>query len=248
MNLLDRKIHKGKITSINEAAQDMYFISFETGYGLNIKPGQFVSILCEGLTLRRPFSVASYFNGQIGILIKLKGKGTKYLSSLKIGDEIDFIGALGNGFNIENKKSLLIGAGVGVAPLFYLNNELKSQKITTTLASGFLNKANIPQGINIDEITTDDGSLGKKGSIINYIGELIDKYQPEKIYSCGPHIVLKKISEAAETYGLSCEVAMEKVMACGIGVCRGCVIKLKNGQNASVCQNGPVFKGDEIKW
>ena len=244
----EKKIHKGIITSINNVAEDMFYMSFEIPYDMNIKPGQFVSILCEGLILRRPFSVFTYNNRNVGVLIKQIGKGTKYLNSLKIGDTIDFIGALGNSFTIENKKSLLIGAGVGIAPVFYLKEVLDKMGIDSLAVAGFLNEKFVPKGLKIDEIVTDDGSIGKKGRVVDYFDEFVEQYKPEKIYSCGPMPVLKAVAELGEKYNIPTEIAMEKVMACGIGVCRGCVIKRKNGKMASVCQDGPVFKGDELLW
>lgn len=251
MKIKEKKYHKGEVIQNRRVSESLWLIEFKPERPLEIRAGQFVSILCDNLTLRRPFSVCSFENGVIGVLFKKKGLGTEFISNLRIGDEIDFIGAFGNGFNIENKKSLLIGAGVGVAPVFYLKNELIKNNIESILASGFLTKNEVPQGIVCDEIVTSDGSIGKNGSIIDYIEELITTHHPEKIYSCGPEIVLKKVTEMGIKYNIPTEVALEKVMACGIGVCRGCVIKVKTSigeENRTICHDGPVFEGDKILW
>lgn len=247
-----KKIHKAKITEISQVSKTLYYIKFKPDTVFESKPGQFVSILCPCRTLRRPFSIASFENNEIGVLFKKKGSGTEYMAGLKIGDTIDFLGALGNGFKFnKNQKSLLIGAGVGVAPVYYLKKELEKQEEESRLISGFVTKDEVPSNLSFDEITTNDGSLGQKGSILDYVEQEITTYKPDVIYSCGPYIVLKTITKIAQKYNIQSFVALEKVMACSIGVCRGCVIKLqKNGRtvNASVCQDGPVFKGDEVLW
>ncbi len=246
-----KKIYKAKVVRVEKVSSSSYLIETELPYKVEIKAGQFISVYCDGLTLRRPFSVYSHNNNIIGILFKERGKGTNYIKSLKTGDEIDITGPLGNGFNIKNKKSLLIGAGIGVAAMAFLKSELDKNGIENLFVCGFLNKHEIPNCINIDKIYTDDGSVGEKGSVLNYLDQMINNYKPEIIYTCGPYIVLKTIAETAQQYGLEVQVAMEKVMACGIGVCRGCVIDIKkNGEivNTTVCKDGPVFLGSEVVW
>lgn len=250
-NNKDKKIYKAKVVKLEKVSKSSYFIEIDYEKSVEVKAGQFISIFCDGLTLRRPFSVFSNNNGKIGVLFKERGKGTEYIKSLKPNQSIDIIGPLGNGFEILNKKALLIGAGIGVAPISFLKSKLQERKIENLFACGFLNKDEVPENIKIDKIYTDDGSLGEKGSILNYLEELIKEYEPEIIYACGPHIVLKTIAEYGEKYSIETQIAMEKVMACGIGVCRGCVIDIKKEgiiQNATVCKDGPVFKGNEVIW
>ena len=242
-----KKSHIGTVAQISSAAEDLFYITIKAS-NFTAKPGQFISIQCADYTLRRPFSIMTVQDDEITILFKLKGKGTKYISQLSIGDKINFSGPFGNGFNIERKKSLLIAAGVGIAPVYFLKKELDILNIENKLIAGFTTQKAIPQNLNIDLISTDDGSYGNTGSIIRYIAEEIKNFTPEKIYACGPAVVLKNICETAENLKTETEIAMEKEMACSIGVCRGCVIELKNGQNASVCKDGPVFKGSTIKW
>ena len=246
-----KKIQKGLVNELTRVSKSLYLIRFTPHTPVDIKPGQFVSVLCDNLTLRRPFSVMGYEDGVISILFKKKGAGTTYISNLKQGDEIDFVGPMGNGFNIERKKSLLISAGVGSAPVFYLHKKMEELGVENFFASGFVSKEEIPSNLEFDMVTTDDGSEGKKGSIVNYVEGLILSFNPEKIYCCGPEIVLKLIVQTAEKHSIKTEVAMEKVMACSIGVCKGCVIKIKKDgkiQNATVCHDGPVFDGGDVVW
>ena len=246
-----KKIYKAKVNRIERVSASSHFIEIECEIPVKVEAGQFISIYCDGLTLRRPFSVYSNNNGRIGVLFKERGKGTQYIKSLKVGDFIDIAGPFGNTFDIQNKKALLIGAGIGAAPMSYLKEKLDEQGIENYYAAGFLTKEEVPAGMKIDKVCTDDGSFGEKGSVLNYLGVLINEYKPEVIYACGPHIVLKIVAEQGEKYGIETQVAMEKVMACGIGVCRGCVIDIKkDGKivNATVCKDGPVFKGSEVVW
>ena len=122
----NKKIYKAKVAAIEKVTQSSFYIELKCENPVEVKAGQFVSIYCGGLTLRRPFSVYKNNNGNIGILFKERGKGTEYIKSLKAGDFVDIIGPFGNSFDIKNKKSLLIGAGIGVAPISYLKEDRKS--------------------------------------------------------------------------------------------------------------------------
>lgn len=246
-----KKNHIGTIKDIKRVNNQVYSLDIFSETLKNISPGEYISIICENLTLRRPFSIADFNNNTITILIKKRGKGTDYISNLKIDDKLEFSAPLGNGFKIENKRTLLIGAGIGVAPLFYLNKKLKELGTETYLGAGFLGNSDIIDTFTLNFISTDDGTNGIKGSICDYLEKLIQDFKPEKIVSCAPYPVLKIVSETAQKYNLECEVAMEKEMACGIGICRGCVIKIKQGDtvvNKTVCKDGPVFSGKEVIW
>ena len=232
---------KGEILNIETVAKDVCKIDILSPLKTAIA-GQFISVLCPNTTLRRPFSIANFENQTITILFKLKGEGTNYLKKLKKGDNIDFLAPLGNGFTIENKKSLLVGAGIGIAPMLFLKNTLDKKNIKNYLITGFKSEEEIIKG-------SDKTIVG--GSVLDYLDEIIKSENIEIIYSCGPTPVLKGISNISKKYDIPSQIAMEKVMACSIGVCRGCVIKLSKDNetiNASVCKDGPVFKGNEVIW
>jgi len=242
-----KKNHKGKILNIETIAQDTVKMQFTTELE-SILPGQFVSILIPNKTLRRPFSVADFVEGIITVIFKVKGDGTNYLKSLKIGDTIDFLAPLGNTFTLPEagkkvfQRALLIGAGIGIAPMLYLKKTLQQKGVETFLISGFKDEKEAVKG-------SDKTVIG--GSVLDNIQNLVDEFKPDIIYSCGPKIVLQLVCELAGKNNIKAEIAMEKVMACGIGVCRGCVIKLNKNdgvKNASVCADGPVFNGSEVIW
>ncbi len=248
MLLTKNKQNTAIIKNISEVADNMFLLDMLPKKQMEIIPGQFISVLCDNHTLRRPFSVMNYENDVLSVLFKRKGEGTAYISSLSIGDKIDFTGPFGNGFSINNKKSLLIGGGVGSAPLYFLKKYLSKKGIENFLMAGFQTVADIPEKMDIDFISTDDGSFKHKGFICDYLEEVIENYSPQVIYACGPFLLLKKIHYIAKQCNIPLYVAMEKEMACSIGVCRGCVIELSNGQNAAVCKDGPVFLSEAIKW
>lgn len=234
-----KKNHIGTIKENIKISSDVFKMVIKSKIE-DVCPGQFVSIQIPNKTLRRPFSIAAFKEGEVTILYKLKGEGTNYLSNLKAGDNVDFLAPLGNCFLFENVNSaLLIGAGIGIAPMLFLKEKLNSKNIKNFLIAGFKNKDETIKGA--DKVTVG-------GSVMDDIDSLIKEVKPDILYSCGPSIVLKLVCEAAERNGIKAQIAMEKVMACGIGVCRGCVIELKDGTNAAVCKDGPVFQGDVVKW
>lgn len=245
-----KKNHEGTIKQIKQLNKNVYAIQIYALDVEEIQPGQYISILCAGLTFRRPFSVANFKDNLITILIKKRGKGTQNLINLENGSAIEFSGPLGKGFKVEKKRTLLVGAGIGVAPLFYLNKKLKEIGAQTYFTAGFASKDYVLDK-NLDFISTDDGSMGSEGSICDYLEKIIVEFEPEKIVSCAPDPVLKFIAKVAKRQEIPSEVCMEKVMACGIGVCRGCVVKIKKGNytfNKTICKDGPVFNGEEIVW
>lgn len=235
------KKYAGKVHNIKKVSSDAYKLEILSDLK-NTNAGQFISILVKNKTFRRPFSIADFDNNILTILFKLKGDGTKYLSSLKIGDSIDFLAPLGNKFELFNKHSLLIGAGIGIAPMLFLKKELTRKNIKNYLISGFKTREEIIEG-------SDETVIG--GSVLDNIDNIVKEKNIEIIYSCGPKIVLKGVSEIAKNNNIECYVALEKIMACSIGVCRGCTIKLNRNNEiirASVCKDGTIFKGSEVIW
>ena len=238
-----KKDYTGTIKSIKNIALNTFEMKISSELN-SAKSGQFISIYCPNKTLRRPFSIADFDkeNKLLTVLFKLKGEGTEYLKNLNVGDKVKFLAPLGNGFTLDNKKALLVGAGIGIAPMLFLKKELNRKNIENYLISGFKENNEIIQG-------SDENVVG--GSVLDNLEKIIDEKNIEIIYSCGPNIVLKKIAQLAKEKNIVCQLAMEKVMACSIGVCRGCVIRLfKNNEivYGSVCQDGPVFEGSEVVW
>jgi len=217
------------------------------------KPGQFVSILCENQILRRPFSISNVYNDLFEVIYKIKGSGTQYLSTLSINDTIDLIGPLGRGFSVEkNKKYLLIGCGVGVAPVYFMANALKQKNIAYKLLSCSATKMdfNTKQDLNVSYIT-EDGTQGEKSSLKDCLNDTINEENPDRICICGPNKAMQFAVEVAKENNIEIETALEREFACGTGVCMGCTIKVyNNGKpvNRRICKDGPVFDGYEVIW
>ncbi|TFG41743.1 MAG: dihydroorotate dehydrogenase electron transfer subunit [Bacteroidia bacterium] len=243
----------------NRRLNNDLFILELTGnnYLPSLKPGQFVQVKIEGSPetfLRRPISIhdVDYEHNTIKMLIQIAGRGTKKLSSLKQGEILNIIYPLGNSFTLpaENAQVLLIGGGCGVAPLMFLGKHLKSKGYKPEILLGFRNFDRIIEfdeysGIGPVYLTTEDGSKGEKGFVTDHT-VLKDRHF-DHICCCGPESMMKAVAGYCLKKGISCEVSLEHLMACGFGVCLCCVVNTVNG-NLCTCLDGPVFNTKELKW
>ena len=221
------------------------------------KPGQFAELRIDdtqGIILRRPISIhfVDVEKNEIGFLVQVVGEGTKKLAAVKEGDKVNTLLPLGNGFGIDgdkSKKLLLVGGGVGSAPLYYLGAELKKAGYDFTFLIGARKKEDLYmrdefEALGRVEYTTEDASLGEKGYVTNH-SVLNEKF--DKIYTCGPKPMMVAVAAYAKQNGIACEVSLENKMACGLGACLCCVEDTKEGHRC-VCTEGPVFSIDELKW
>ncbi len=210
--------------------------------------------------LRRPFGVADVDKdlGTVTMLYRIVGKGTTEYMYMKAGDEFSILGPIGNGFILKpntssTAKPLLVGGGVGIAPLIYLARQLTAQGQKPIILIG---------GKNADEvfwqkyfkayadkiyITTDDGSVGFKGFTVQLMPQIFAENEISNVYTCGPTIMMKGVAELCYKYDKDCQVSLEKRMACGIGVCLGCTFEGKlTHKRRKVCTEGPVFPAKEV--
>lgn len=253
--------HLCKIINKEKVSDDFYSLEIISPFiTQNSSPGQFINIKCnkEGLLLRRPFGISDINRkkGTFKVLIKIVGDGTKWLSELIKGDDLNVLGPLGNGFSygddIEDKLVYLVSGGTGIAPFPFLARALKNYTNKIILFSGFKNKKECLNKRFFDKlniksvIATDDGSLDKKGFVSDIVlKEIKNKKKPDKIYACGPNQMLKAVSLIAKKYKIDCQISLEEKMACGFGVCMGCTVMTKTG-NKLVCKDGPVFSAKEV--
>lgn len=217
-------------------------------------PGQFVNIKVQDGTdplVRRPFSVFDQSNGCIELVIRIAGRGTKILAGRAPG-EIDMIGPFGKGFTLlENKKVLIVGGGVGNAPLLYLAKELCAKGCDVTYLYGSSRAETIfleerfRKYAERFELFTDDGSAGAKGFATEGMRDIFSMEKFDMIYTCGPTPMMRSAALIAGESPI--EVSMENYFGCGIGLCIGCSVETKNGLKRS-CVEGPVFSGHEIDW
>jgi dihydroorotate dehydrogenase electron transfer subunit len=229
------------------------------------KPGNFVHIKVgsnDYPLLRRAFSIHTIEkdNESFQILFNVVGKGTEILSRKSAGDTLDILGPVGNSFSLpeKSKEIMLVAGGMGIAPLWFLFTHLikRSHKNKLTFFLGAKSKTKLLYAEKLKSsgarliIATDDGSVGRKGLVTEvFLNEIKKrKYDLQKlaVYSCGPQMMLKRMSEITKRFDLFCQISLETHMACGVGACWGCVVKLKDGTYKRVCVDGPVFDGREV--
>lgn len=225
-----------------------------------INAGQFAELLvpnCSGVYLRRPISIhaINQQNNSIEFLVQLVGKGTNALADVKPGHVINTVFPLGNGFDVDNmpyKKPLLIGGGIGIAPLYQLGVNLVSKGIQPTFLFGTRTSQDIILQDKYSAVaplyyTTEDGSFGTKGFVTDHSLMNADFSQFDVLYVCGPTPMMKAVVSKASQAGIDCFVSLEHKMACGLGACL-CCVEIVDGTNTCVCKEGPVFKSDRLQW
>ncbi|MBQ9965072.1 MAG: dihydroorotate dehydrogenase electron transfer subunit [Clostridia bacterium] len=213
-----------------------------------ITAGQFVNIKLEGQYLRRPISVCDCVADELTLIYKVVGKGTAQMSGMSVGEQLDVLTGLGNGYDLTScsKHALLLGGGVGVPPLYMLAKQLIAQGKAVSVVLGFNTKSEIfyedefrALGARVT-VATADGSYGVKGFVTDAISEIDYDY----FYTCGPEPMLKAVYRATKTEG---QFSFEERMGCGFGACMGCSCKTVTGYKR-ICKEGPVLRKEEILW
>ena len=224
-----------------------------------IGPGQFINLLSSDSwdhLIRRPMSIASVKNNTVDIIYKIFGNATLAFSQKTSGDSMNVLGPLGNiftSYNDENISAVLIGGGVGLAPILNLYNESNNPIMIIGAREGGEHFIEHDPQKSI-YLTTDDGSIGIHGNVMDALNE-IDIPENSIIYACGPEPMLSAIKEYVETKSISAQLSVESYMGCGVGLCQGCVIERNNGQMKEhsyhekyslVCVDGPVYDSEEV--
>ena len=217
------------------------------------KPGQFVMVHCgEECLLRRPFSIHLVEANKLAFLFTVVGKGTYWLSQCQAGDNIDLLGPLGNSYFIHpaSHNLLLVAGGIGIAPLRFLAQEALYQGCSVRLLLGastatqLYSKHSLPAEAEF-VIATEDGSAGKKGMITDLLPDFTS--WADQIFACGPVSMYHTIATQSQYLLKPVQISLEVRMGCGLGVCYGCTVKTKNGLK-QVCEDGPVFDLQDIRW
>jgi dihydroorotate dehydrogenase electron transfer subunit len=221
--------------------------------------GQFAQIRVDGspeTLLRRPISInfVDKKRNELWLLIQLVGAGTRTLAKASRGDVLNVLLPLGNGFSMPERldeRLLLIGGGVGTAPMLYLGRQLADNGFTPTFLLGARSSNDLLQTEQFAElgnlfVTTEDGSRGEKGYVTAH-SVLANSPSFSRFYVCGPHPMMMAVARHAKAHGITCEVSLENTMACGIGACLCCVENTTRG-NVCVCTEGPVFNINQLLW
>lgn len=255
-------LEDGKIISNLRYKGDYFKVVFDAPrISQACQPGQFVHVRIEALRdriLRRPFSINDAVDGQVKILYKIVGEGTKFLSTLGAGTSCNMMGPSGNGFKSKaDKIPLIVTGGYGAAATFMLAKKSPQKGI---LIAGAKTKDEL---VLIEEyekigfktlISTDDGSRGEKAFVTKLLDEFILKNKTDiakfAIYACGPRPMLDATIKIILDNGLDGEISLDHLMCCGVGACLACVVKLKNKSGgwkySRTCTEGPVFMASDI--
>ena len=227
--------------------KDVYKMVLEGDTSAITASGQFVNIQLAGKFLRRPISVCDWDATTLTIVYKVVGHGTEQMSGMAIGEKLDILTGLGNGYDLTlaGENPLLIGGGVGVPPMYGAAKKLSEMGIKAKVILGF----NVKDEIFYEEefkalgcdvtVTTVDGSYGVKGFVTDALPENYTYF-----YTCGPEPMLKAVYKATSTSG---QMSFEERMGCGFGACMGCSCKTITGYKR-ICKEGPVMKKEEILW
>lgn len=221
-------------------------------------PGQFVEVRVDGSAstfLRRPISInfVDRAANELWLLVAAVGDGTRCLTSLPVGASVNCVLPLGNGFTqpaSPDEWLLLVGGGVGVAPLLYFGHCVREMGGQPTFLLGARSKGDLLlldkfRAIGDVFVTTEDGSEGERGFVTNH--SVLQQRQFTRISTCGPKPMMVAVARYAQKVGTECEASLENMMACGLGACLCCVEKTTHG-NLCVCKEGPVFNVRELQW
>ena len=251
---LHKKALDTEILSNRRVGTDIYRLEIASPFLARTGvPGQFLQVRIEGagLLLRRPLGIAEAdpATGAVAMYYRIVGKGTAALAEMQAGQTVNCLGPLGQGFSLKAERPLLIGGGMGLAPLLFLAQRFQGK---AAVLMGGRNKAEVfwadffaPFAKQVFT-TTDDGSVGEKGFTTSLLPTLLEKYRFDVLFTCGPDIMMRKIWEIAEKADVPCQVSLERRMACGLGACLSCVIDTTDGGRKKVCQDGPVFWAQEV--
>ena len=221
-------------------------------------PGQFVEVRVDGSPttfLRRPISInfVDYDSNELWLLVAAIGDGTRRLAELKKGETLNCVLPLGRGFTIPEQRDarlLLVGGGVGVAPLLYMGKVMRDRGMEPTFLLGARSASDL---LLLDEfckygrvlITTEDGTAGERGFVTNH--SVLGEERFSLISTCGPKPMMMAVARVAAKAGVECEVSLENKMACGVGACLCCVEDTLDG-HVCVCKEGPVINIKKLKW
>jgi dihydroorotate dehydrogenase electron transfer subunit len=227
------------------------------------EPGQFANISCRYF-LKRPFGIYSVdtVNNTFTIGVRETGKGTKDILASRIGDTFLVLGPLGHGFDFDGiSKIIVVGGGTGVFPLMFALEKAKARGIPTIAVNGFRGKEDAFLLDDCESLagkacfTSDAGDFGIHGNVLSALDTLSSEdTSGAAVFAVGPEIMMRKVSEWAAERGLSCQVSLERRMACGIGICLVCVCKVKAEEKGipfhhiRCCKEGPVMNASEVIW
>lgn len=246
---------KASVVSQKQIGSDVFDMVLQVGeVASQAKPGQFISMYSNDKSklLPRPISICGIDKeqGTLRVVYRAVGEGTREFSQMVVGDTLDVIGPLGNGFTMKDKKAILFGGGIGIPPMLELAKQLDCEKVAVLGYRDEIFLAEEFEQVTKVAIASEDGKTGTKGNVLDAVREL--GLEGDIIYACGPTPMLKAIKAYAEEKGMEAQISLEERMACGIGACLACVCQSKEidhhtyVHNKRICKDGPVFDAKEV--
>ncbi|TLN09783.1 dihydroorotate dehydrogenase electron transfer subunit, partial [bacterium] len=240
-----------EVARIEEVGGGHFRVALAPHFKVAPRPGQFAMLRVRDSAtplLRRPLSIHRWNGKEVEFLFRVKGEGTKILSELKSGAMVDVLMPLGRGFEAKRPRPLLVGGGIGVAPLLYLAEDCKKRGLSPKLLLGGRSDGDLLCRSDFCALemetafATEDGSFGETGLITALLKKELESGSREElsVHACGPMPMMAAVARLCGEYGVDCEVSLEAHMACGVGACLGCVVKGADGANKRVCKEGPV--------
>ena len=259
----------GEVLSLRKVGAYYAMTVVAPGIAELTKPGHFIAVQIGGrdssMLLRRAFAIydvkeRGIYGGTVEFVFAVNGKGTEWLATRRPHDPIDVVGPLGKPFRLPTHavNATLVGGGYGSAPLLPLANALRERgsRVDFVLGAGsadrLFGQLDAKRMGDSIEVTTDDGSLGRRGRVSDVLPDVLDRTHCDVIYACGPMGMLRAVTELGTERGIPVQVAVEESMACGIGVCMTCVLPIIGDDGLTrmlrSCVDGPVFRGDRVRW
>jgi dihydroorotate dehydrogenase electron transfer subunit len=260
---------RGEVLSIRKVGAYHAMTLVAPGIAEGTRPGHFVALAVGGddtaLLLRRAFSIyktssRGVYGGTVEIVFAVHGKGTAWLAARRTHDPVDVVGPLGRPFSLPKQpvSATLVGGGYGSAPLFSLAEALRARGCRVDFVLGAATEDRLFGALEAKRIsatvavTTEDGSAGTTGRVSDVLPAVLAKADTDVVYACGPMGMLRAVHEIATEHGAVSQCAVEESMACGVGVCMTCVLPVVGDDGVTrmvrSCVEGPVFRGDRVRW
>lgn len=246
---------KAEVLSIKRIGHNTSLIKVHSpAIAQKAQPGQFCNIKVTESSvplLRRPFSICNVKGEEVFFMFDIHGEGTKILSCKKKGDVLDILGPLGTGFNLESDYDIavFVAGGIGAAPFPFLMSRLDKKKKVYSLVGGRTENHLITYGMKNIFLSTDDGSNGIKGNVVQLAEKLKEKFVGKRVefFGCGPTPMLRALKDFCMKNNFECQISTESAMACGFGICQGCPIPAAEEEKYYlICKDGPVFNAKDV--